>query len=73
MSKSKKRNETDEETFDRKEEDAHVKYLKKNVFGKDSDVARKYDKWLKEHTKKLRRLEREALGEFVPGDYDASY
>lgn len=32
-----------------------------------------YEAYLKEHHKRLRRLEREASGESVPGDYDEGY
>ena len=33
----------------------------------------KYHSYLKSHAARLRRLEREANGECVPGDYDGGY
>lgn len=32
-----------------------------------------YDKYLRDHERRIRRLQREAKGEFVPGDYDNGY
>lgn len=37
------------------------------------ELVDKYEAYLKEHQKRLRRLEREARGESVPGDYDEGY
>lgn len=36
----------------------------------DKDGLRKYEEYLKEHKRELARLEREAKGIVVPGDYD---
>jgi len=35
--------------------------------------AKAYDKYLRDHERRIRRLQREAKGEFVPGDYDNGY
>ena len=35
--------------------------------------AEAYDKYVREHERRLRRLQREARGEVVPGDYDNGY
>ncbi len=35
--------------------------------------AEAYDRYIRDHERRLRRLEREARGEIVPGDYDKGY
>ena len=39
----------------------------------DPKKAKAYDEYVKDHERRLRRLEREARGEVVPGDYDNGY
>lgn len=75
-SRKRKKNqpeETAEETHDKKEHAAHEKYESKVTMRGTPEEKRRYRDYLKEHQRTLRRLEREARGEFVPGDYDASY
>ncbi len=39
----------------------------------DPKKSSKYESYLKEHQKRLRRLQREAAGVMTPGDYDGGY
>lgn len=76
MASKKRRVEDDEtpsESHAKKERVAHEKYESAITMRGTPEEKRKYKDYLKEHQKKLRRLQREANGEFVPGDYDASY
>lgn len=34
---------------------------------------KEHEAYIKEHAKRLKRLEREQRGEWVPGDYDGGY
>lgn len=43
------------------------------LLGRDSEGLKKYETYLRQHNARLRRLEREARGEQVPGDYDGGY
>ncbi len=46
-------------------------YLGELIMKRDKEGLKKYRKWTTEHNKRLRQLEREAMGEQTPGDdYD---
>ena len=53
--------------------EAEGKYLQKLVEEGNEGKVREYERYMKEHQTRLRRLEREAAGDFVPGDYDGGY
>lgn len=46
-------------------------YLGQLILKRDKEGLKRYTKWTKEHTARLRRLELEARGEQVPGEYSA--
>lgn len=48
-----------------------VDYMTGLVMKRDREGMKQYNKWLRQHQAELRRLEREARGELVPGDYDS--
>ena len=48
-------------------------YLTQLILKRDKAGIKKYNNYLREHAKELRRLEREANGDNVPGDYDGGY
>lgn len=48
-------------------------YTTRLMLRRDKDGLKKHSAYLREHNKELRRLEREARGEQVPGDYDGGH
>jgi hypothetical protein len=51
-------------------EEAEAFWMERDL---DPKKAKAYDEYVKDHERRLRRLEREARGEVVPGDYDMGY
>ncbi len=47
-------------------------YVTSLVIKRDKEGVKQAIKWQREHAARLRRLEREARGELVPGDYDCT-
>ena len=39
----------------------------------DPSKAAAYDKYIRQHERRIRRLERELRGDVVPGDFDGGY
>ncbi len=48
-------------------------YYTQLIQKRDKKGLAKYQSYLKSHAARLRKLEREAAGEIVPGDYDGGY